>query len=141
MTSTATKGRSLRRAAALVLGAGALVILVTAPTASAVQSSVSGEVLVDRGGTVVTDHSNSSTNCNFGDGGTSCTVSVTLNTRDYNRFVRWCGSTGVVVIIPAGDVENYTKCQGPGAWAIVAWGFLNGGTNTSDVHVGVLVTT
>ena len=35
--------------------------------------------------------------------GTTCETPVPMNTRDYNRFVRWCGSSSQAVTIPAGQ--------------------------------------
>ena len=127
--------------ARVVAGAAALVLL-TASSASANESNVSGEVLIDHGSTVVHDYDpggvSASPACN--PDGTSCTVYLTLNQRDYNRFVRWCGSTFKVIIIPAGSTAEYTECLGPSSWAIIVWGRIDT-TNTNDVHVGVNVQT
>ena len=127
--------------AAAIAGAAALALL-GASSASANETSVFGEVSIEHNTAFVSDSSSGSVSaadaCNSD--GTSCTVYVTVNKRDYNRFVHWCGSTARVVVIPSGSNSAIDRCYGPSTWDVRLFAFIDA-TNTSDVHVEINVTT
>jgi hypothetical protein len=78
----------------------------------------------------------------------SCPVTVTVSRkRDYNRFVRWCGSTTDTVTIPSGESFSRETCFGPSTWRILVRAdlldanFDFDATHPSAVDVTITVTT
>jgi hypothetical protein len=99
-----------RLAAALSLPL--LIALFAAPTANANHSAAVGVVNLLRGGI---------NKQGWGPGydsscGTSCSLNIFMLRRDYNQFVRWCGSDAVQVTVPANQTSGYTDCAGGGQW-------------------------
>jgi hypothetical protein len=103
--------RSLLAGAVLV---GALA-LVGAASASADHAYVFGGVTIYRGsGPAVSEYVSEYTTCS----GTSCTVTVALGKRDYNRFVKWCGAASRNITVSPSPVSfgGYVECKGPPPW-------------------------
>ena len=42
-----------------------------------------------------------------------------LTKRDYNRFLRWCGTDEVPVVVPKFASSDFVECDGKGPWRIV----------------------
>lgn len=57
--------------------------------------------------------------------GTVCAQTVPMNARDFNRFVRWCGSATQSVIIPVGAFNAGVNCPGSSTWFIRVAAALN----------------
>jgi hypothetical protein len=137
-----TGTKKLRRRMATVLATGLGLALLGTTTAYANHAYVRGDVRVQHGGTQAAITYSPLVACSS----TSCSVTVTLNKRDYNRVARWCGSAYVDVKIPAGQFSWTQACFGPSDWAVAFDATLFDSsqkttTDTSDVTVRVNVTT
>jgi hypothetical protein len=105
--------RSLLTPAVLV---GALV-LAGAASAHADHAYVFGTVVLHHGsGPAEAEYGSEHSSCS----GTSCTVTVALGKRDYDRFVRWCGAASRDVTVSPGSFGSYVECRGSSSWYLTA---------------------
>ena len=134
----------VRRWMAAALGTSGLALtLFGAAPAYANHAYVRGDVRVQHGPTTAATTYSPLASCSS----TTCSVTVTLPKRDYNRVNRWCGAvTPVDVTIPTGQFEWSSPCFGPSDWGLVFEADLFDAsqkftTHTSDVKVTITLTT
>jgi hypothetical protein len=62
-------------------------------------------------------------------------TNIGIPKRDYNRFVRWCGSTSLLVVVAAGASVGSDTCLGPSEWYIrVSVTILDAAGGTPATH-------
>ena len=94
------------------------VALVLAPMSvipvAATHGGATAYVYIKHGDVTPANYSNS---VNFNGDSTSITVSLG-GKRDYNRFVRWCGTDNFNVYVAANTASGNHTCFGPSTWQV-----------------------
>ena len=122
------KGNPGMRRLGATLAASALVAVFAVPPAYADHNSVSYTVLVKREFALVAEH-NTFAACS----GVTCgPLFLTLNNRDYGRYLRWCGTDTHSPTVLAGNQVATVSCTGPSTWNIEVQAILLDCTSGCD---------
>ena len=120
-----------------VLAATALALLAV-PTAYAVDVPTDGFLVVFHNGPVTSYNNNE--NCTST---TSCSVTVPIPKREFNRLNRWCGTTEFEVTVAnpvVSRLSNTITCTGTGGWSLEVFGQYRDDTATGPVAIHITFT-